>query len=303
MLRPSLEEIHRTREQIASLLRPTPVKQVGPAFLKLESLQPTGSFKVRGFAGVALGLSDAERADGLLTVSAGNAALACAWIARQCGVPCRVFMFDTAPAVKADGVRALGAEVVPLPRRELLDWMENEGWRTERGHFIHPFADVVTGHGSCGLELLEQIPDLERVVVPVGGGGLISGIASAIKAVKPDVEIVGVQSEGYPMWPRVFEAGGPVDLEPKTIADGTAGPFHRGMFELLPTLVDRWVLVPEASLRHAVRELAMTHKLVVEGAGALPFAALDQLPTDETTAVVISGGNIDATLLAEILRG
>src|SRR5919109_1913240 len=188
----------------------TPLVPVEGGWLKLECLQPTGSFKVRGFLAAALqarSQSPDRFRHGLITVSAGNAAQACAYAAHALSVPCRVLMFDTAPATKIEGVQRWGGRPMLRPREEVLDWLATEGWQKEPELFIHPFADteVIAGHGGAGLEMLEDIPDLERIVVPVGGGGLISGVASAVKGMRPAVEVIGVQSDGYEMWRRVFE--------------------------------------------------------------------------------------------------
>jgi len=281
----------------------SPLIPVEGARLKLECLQPTGSFKVRGFFSAALALPPDRLRRGLITVSAGNAAQACAYVARQLGVPCRVFMYDPAPPPKSDGVRRLGGTVIGMPRDELIEWMTTEQWRNEPEAFIHGFADpdVIAGHGGIGLELLEDVPNLERVVVPVGGGGLISGIASALKGIRPEVEVVGVQSDGYPLWQQAFEAGGAVAPKPNTIADGTTAPFDPRMFELLKECVDRWLIVSEPRLKAAIPEIAATAKVVAEGAGALAYAALEQLQPGPTTVAVVSGGNIDPTLLATLL--
>ena len=281
----------------------TPLIPVEGALLKLECLQPTGSFKVRGFFAAALALPEDRLRRGLITVSAGNAAQACAYVAHTLGVPCRVFTFDTAPKTKIEGVKRWGATPIPMPREELLQWMADEGWKEEPESFIHPFADeeVIAGHGGLGLELIEDVPDVGRVVVPVGGGGLVSGIASALKGSRSGIEVIGVQSDGYAMWPRVFESGGPLTIKPETIADGTTGPYDQRMFELLKELVDRWLVVPEPRLKTAIPELASSAKVVAEGAGALSYAALEQLAPGPTTVAVISGGNIDTSLLASLL--
>lgn len=281
----------------------TPLIPVEGALLKAESLQPTGSFKVRGFFAAALALSEADRRRGLITVSAGNAAQACAYVANRLGVPCRVFMYDTAPAPKLEGVKRWGATPMLMPRDKLLDWMAAEGWNDEPERFIHPFADdeVMAGHGGLGLELIDDVPDLARVVVPVGGGGLIGGVASALRGARAGVEVVGVQSDGYPLWVRSLDAGGPVSITPQTIADGTTAPFVPRMFDLLKECVDRWLVVPEPRLKAAIPELAASAKLVAEGAGALAYAALEQLEPGPVTVAVVSGGNIDARLLADLL--
>ncbi len=281
----------------------TPLIPVELAQLKAECLQPTGSFKVRGFFAAALALPPEKLKRGLITVSAGNAAQACAYVARELGVPCRVFMYDTAPPPKVEGVRRWGGEIVPLPREQLLAWMAEEGWGDEPEHFIHPFADeeLIAGHGGLGLELIDEVPDLARVVVPVGGGGLISGVASAIKALRPEAEVIGAQSDGYALWTRALAAGGPVTLKVETIADGTTAPFHAGMFQRLKQTVDRWITVPEPRLRSALPELAARAKVVAEGAGGLAYAALEQLEPGPPTVAVVSGGNIDPKLLASLL--
>ena len=298
-----LERIRAAAERARPHVLRSPLLPIEGASLKAECLQPTGSFKVRGFFAAALALPADRLRKGLITVSAGNAAQACAYAAHTLGVPCRVFMFDTAPRPKVEGVKRWGATPIFMPRDELLAWMAAEEWRKEPETFLHPFADpeVIAGHGGIGLELLEEIPDLARVVVPVGGGGLISGIASALKGSRPEIEVLGVQSDGYAMWPRVFEAGGPVTVKPETIADGTTGPFDARMFELLKECVDRWLVVAEPRLKAAIPELAATAKVVAEGAGALAYAALEQLPPGPPTVAVVSGGNIDPALLASLL--
>jgi len=282
----------------------TPVVPVEGALLKLECLQPTGSFKVRGFFAAALALDPAELRRGLITVSAGNAAQACAYVARTLGVPCRVVLPENAPPLKIEGVKRWGATPILMPRDDMLRWLAEEKWRNEPETFLHPFADheVMAGHGGLALELLEDVPELARVLVAVGGGGLIGGIASALKGLRPEVEVIGVQSDGYALWTRSLAAGGPVSIKPDTIADGTTAPFDAGMFELLKECVDKWLTVPEPRLRSAIPELAATAKAVAEGAGALAYAALEQLEPGPPTVAVVSGGNIDPHLLASLLN-
>lgn len=297
--------VREVARMLAPHIRRTPlIPTPAGGFLKLESLQPTGSFKVRGFFAAALSLPADQLRRGLITVSAGNAAQACAYAARKLGVSCRVVMYDTAPVTKVEGVKRWGATPILMPREAMLEWLATEGWRSEPESFIHPFADqeVMAGHGGLGLELLEDVPDLARVLVPVGGGGLISGVASALKGLRPDIEVIGVQSDGYALWTRSLEAGGPVTIKPETIADGTTAPFDTRMFELLKECVDRWLTVPEPRLRAAVPELATAAKVVAEGAGALAYAALEQLEPGPPTVAVVSGGNIDPKLLAQLLN-
>src|SRR6266851_8173536 len=298
-----LQSIRAAAERARPHVFRTPLIPVDGALLKLECLQPTGSFKVRGFFAAALALPEERRSRGLITVSAGNAAQACAYAARLIGVPCRVVMYEAAPATKIEGVKRWGGTPLLMPRPALLDWLANQGWESEPEAFIHPFADpdVMAGHGGLGLELMEDIPDLARVLVPVGGGGLIGGTASAIKGLRPQVEVIGVQSDGYALWTRALAVGGPVSITPDTIADGTTAPFDARMLPLMKEVVDRWLTVPEPRLRAAIPELAAAAKVVAEGAGALAYAALEQLPPGPVTVAVVSGGNIDPKLLASLL--
>jgi threonine dehydratase len=298
-----VERIRAAAERARKHVQRTPLVPVEGALLKLECLQPTGSFKVRGFFAAALHLPPEQLRRGLITVSAGNAAQACAYAAKTLGVPCRVVMYDTAAATKIEGVKRWGATPILMPRDAMLEWLATGGWKSEPESFIHPFAnpEVIAGHGGLGLELMEDVGDLARVLVPVGGGGLISGVASALKGIRQDVEVIGVQSDGYALWTRSIEAGGPVTIRPETIADGTTAPFDAGMFELLKESVDRWLTVPEPRLRSAIPELAAAAKVVAEGAGALAYAALEQLEPGPRTVAVVSGGNIDPKLLAQLL--
>lgn len=296
--------VHEAARLVAPHIRHTPlVPTPGGGLLKLESLQPTGSFKVRGFFAAAHAIERERVARGLLTVSAGNAALACAYVAQALHVPCRVVMFDTAPALKVNGVRDLGADAVLMPREQLLDWIARRAWEQDPEVFIHPFADeaVIVGHSSIVPEILADLPDVEEVFVPVGGGGLICGIALGFAALKPDVRIVGVQSDGYPLWPQAFAVNGPPGLTPDTIADGTAAPFDAVMFERLRSLVGEWVVVPEGTLRKTVARLATEVKVVAEGAGALAYAAMADGRTTPRSVAILSGGNLDASRLATLL--
>lgn len=225
----TLERVRAASARATPYIRRTPVVPAPDGtILKLECLQATGAYKVRGFFTAALALPPEQRAKGLLTVSSGNAAQACAYVANQLGVPCRTVMLDSAPALKVEGVRRLGATPVLLPRAALLTWMATAAWEGEPETFIHPFAseELIAGHGSLGLELLEQVPELGQVLVPAGDGGLIAGVASALKGARPDIEIIGVQLEGYPLRPSSIAAGGPVPLTPATIA-AHLSPRHR----------------------------------------------------------------------------
>ncbi len=299
--------IDRVREAAAraapNVLRTPLLPLDGTTHLKLECLQPTGSFKVRGFFARALLLSEEERARGLMTVSAGNAAAACSYVAHRLGLGCRVVMYDEAPEAKKENVRRWGATPIFLSHAGVHAWLHERGWEEEPETFIHPFADpeVMAGHGGIALELLGQLPGVERVVVPIGGGGLIGGVASALKALRPAVRVIGVQSDGYPSMRDSLAAGAPVDLEPRTIADGTTAPVEGANLALLQELVDELVIVPEGRLRAKIGELAARAKVVAEGAGVLGFAALEQLEPGPPTVVVVSGGNLAPSLLADCL--
>src|SRR5256885_9825122 len=196
----SIDRVRAATDRARPYVQRPPLIPIEGALLKAECLQPTGSFKVRGFFAAALAIPPDHLQRGLITVSAGNAAQACSYAAHRLGVPCRVFMYDTAPAPKLEGVKRWGAKPMLLPRDDLLEWMARQGWTDEPANFIHPFADdeVMAGHGGLGLELIEELPDLARGVVPVGGGGLVGGVASPLKALRPDGELVGVQSDCYP---------------------------------------------------------------------------------------------------------
>jgi threonine dehydratase len=299
-----IERIRAAAERAAPHVLRSPLLPLdGRTHLKLDCLQPAGSFKVRGFFARALQLNAEERARGLLTVSAGNAAAACAYVANRLGLRCRVVMYEEAPQAKKENVRRWGATPVFLSHDAVHAWLHDRCWETEPETFIHPFADpeVMAGHGGLALELLDQLPEVERVVVPVGGGGLAGGVASAFRSLKPAVRIVAVQSDGYPSMSQSLAAGGPVDLQPHTIADGTTAPVDPANLALLRELVDEWVLVPEARLKPKIGELAARAKVVAEGAGVLAYASLEQLESGPVTVAVVSGGNLAPELLAECL--
>jgi threonine dehydratase len=296
-------EVRRAVDRISVLPATPAVAICEHMWLKLESFQPTGSFKVRGFLNAVRSLSGEDLRHGIVTVSAGNAALAAAYVARLAGIACKVVMFDSAPAAKRDGVAALGAEVLSWPRPQVLAWMAERGWESMPEHFVHPFADpaVIAGHGTLAVELLDQVPQVRRVLVAVGGGGLATGVGSVLHAAGRAVQVIGVQSRGYPLWLRTFAEGAPPALVPDTIADGTTAPYEPVMHDRLRSAVDRWIGVSEADLRATVAELAIRHKVVAEGAGALAYAAAVQLADSEPTVAVISGANIDRARLAELL--
>ncbi|MEV0788103.1 threonine/serine dehydratase [Kribbella sp. NPDC050459] len=270
--------------------------------LKAELFQKTGSFKVRGLLTKLLRLSAAERERGVVTVSAGNAAGALAWAARDAGVPATVVMTTTAVPAKVAAARGYGA-TVELVEGDLMAAYERI--RDERGLTgVHPFddEDVITGHGSLGLELLADRPDLAAVLVPVGGGGLISGVATAVKLLKPDIRVIGIEPEQADVVSRSLAAGEPQRLlTARSIADGLAAPVcGTRNLPLIQQYVDEVVRVGEEALLEATRLVMSRTKLALEPAAAAPFAALLEGSVQLTgvTAAVVSGGNLDVSKLA-----
>ena len=310
--KPSLAEIREARERGRSVVRHTPLVPLheqfdaDDIFLKLESFQPANSFKVRGVFNAVAVLDEETRRRGLSTVSAGNTAQALAWTARWFGVPARSLMPDSAPQTKIDAVRALGGEPVLVPVAEVFRFLKERGWEEEPYAFIHPWInrDVMTGHGSLGLEILEDLAEVDSVFIPVGGGGLFTGVGTAIKAVNPSVRLIAVEPEGCPTFHHSLEAGKPVEVECQTMCDGVAVPYMTEvMFPLLRELADDARLVSERDVNTTVKELALHSKLVVEGSGALSVAAAVAIPASERgkSVCLITGGNIDTDKLAQLL--
>jgi threonine dehydratase len=271
-------------------------------FLKCESFQKTGSFKPRGALNKILCLPAEERARGLVTVSAGNHAQATAWAARSAGAACTVVMPTAAPTSKIDATRGYGAEIVLHDdRATLFDKLAEV--RDARGlSFVHPFddPDVVAGAGTTGLEILEDLPDADVIVVPVGGGGLLSGVASAAKQLKPSIRIVGVELAEGPGLAPALAAGKPVTVTRpwNTIADGMTPPFVGAIaVEVAKTAVDDVVGVTETEILDAMRLLLTRAKLYVEGGGAAATAALlagkVAVERGRSVVAVVSGGNVD----------
>ncbi|MGN6245698.1 MAG: threonine ammonia-lyase [Motilibacteraceae bacterium] len=313
----TLADVQAARELLAGVSRVTPVegsrplaeKVGGPVHLKCENLQRAGSFKIRGAYVRIARLSDAERARGVVAASAGNHAQGVALAAALLGTTAVVYMPEGAPIPKVEATRAYGAEVrfaghtVDEALVTALEWSEKSG-----AVLIHPFdhPDVVAGQGTVGLELVEQLPDVRTVLVCTGGGGLVAGMAVAIKGLRPDVRVVGVQAEGAAAYPGSLAAGRPVALpEMSTMADGIAvGRPGQVPFGLVAHLVDDVVTVSEESLSKALLLMLERAKLVVEPAGAAGVAALLEHPRafEPPVGVVLSGGNIDPLLLMRVLR-
>jgi threonine dehydratase len=313
------EDVTRARAAVGDVARHTPVlpsatlsERAGGAnvVLKAESLQRTGSFKIRGALNKLAALGEGC-SRGVVCGSAGNHAQALAFAARTRGVPCEVFMPAEASIGKAEAAQALGATVrlAGAAVDECVAAAKERAAETGMA-FVHPFddPDVVAGQGTLGLELLDDVPQLAKVVVPIGGGGLASGVAIAVKSARPDVEVVGVQAETVAPFPASLLAGEPVEApRALTIADGIAVKRPGKLtLELIGQWVDEVVVVAEDDVAEAMVMLMEKAKLVVEGAGAVGVAALLSGATaaapEGSTAVVLSGGNVDAGLLAVVAR-
>jgi threonine dehydratase len=277
--------------------------------VKCECFQKTGSFKARGALNKVLSLSDAERGRGLVTVSAGNHAQAVAWAARVAGAKATVVMPTDAPRAKIDAVRGYGAEVVLHPDRPTLFDKLHEV-QAERGlTFVHPFDDpvVLAGAGTTGLEIVEQQPDVDVVIVPVGGGGLMGGVTSAVKQRKPKTRVIAVELAEGPGLGPALAAGKPVPVpRPRdTLADGMTPPFVGALpLEIARALVDEIVTVSEPEIVDAMRLLMTRAKLYVEGSGAAATAALlsghASIPSGSRVVALVSGGNVDLARLAAL---
>ena len=314
---PTLADIEAARAALSDVVICTPMEESrwlsgiagGPVMLKAENLQRTGSFKIRGAYLRMSRLTEAERANGVVAASAGNHAQGVALAARMLGIKATVFMPDGAPIPKENATRGYGAQVVFHGQNIDEALVAARAFEAETGAvLIHPFdhRDIVTGQGTCGLEILDQCPEVKTVLVSTGGGGFIAGIATAIKSKRPDVRVVGVQADGAASFPTSLSQGRPVALTSMaTMADGIAvGCPGDVPFRAIQKHVDEVITVSEESLSRALLMLLERAKLVVEPAGAAAVAAvLDAPDSFETPAVaVLSGGNVDPLLLMRIIR-
>jgi threonine dehydratase len=313
----AVAEIQAARERIAGAAIRSPLVRLNldeaPAeiYLKLENLQPIGSFKLRG-AGNAIALADpADLARGVVTASAGNMAQGVAWNARRLGVPCTVIVPDHAPQTKLDAIARLGGRVVKV---SFDDWWQIivshriDGVPGVEGHFIHPVSEraVIAGNGTIGLEILENLPDVDTVIIPYGGGGLSAGIASAIRPLKPSTRIFACEvSTAAPLAPSLA-AGAPQEVAyTPTFVDGIGGKsLVPEMWPLVSGLLDGSLVVTPEQVAAAIRLLVERNRVVAEGAGATPVAAaLTGSAGAGKVVCVVSGGNIDSAKLAKILQG
>jgi threonine dehydratase len=315
----SLDDVHAARETIAGRVHRTPTfssavlgERIGArAFLKAELFQKTGSFKPRGMLNVLAHLSEEDRRRGVITISAGNAAQSLAYCSALAGIDCLVVMWQGASEAKLAATRDYGAAVDLEAANPAQAFERVAELREQTGRvFVHSFDDplLIAGHGTLGLELLEDVEGLSTVVVPIGGGGLISGIATAIKGTRPEVRIVGVEPELSPAMHTALQAGEPVTVQPTSVADGLNAPFAgENTLAICRELVESVVLVTEDEVKDAFRVLYERTKLAVEPAGAAATAALlagkIPLEPDETVVAVVSGGNVATQTAVAILSG
>jgi threonine dehydratase len=308
-----LSEIQEARKRIANTIVRTPLirLELGPEFpdirLKLENLQPINAYKLRGAANAVAMLSEQERSRGVWTISAGNAGQGVAYAARGAGVPCTVVVVETAPQSKLERMKALGAKLIPVPYEGAWKALDERSFPGVGGTFIHPFDDdnFIAGHATMGLEILEDLPDVSAVIASIGGGGLITGVGSAIKASKPDTKILGVEPETAAPAALSFEKGSPQAFKnwKASFVDGAGGQsmFPR-MWERMKPVVDAYLVVSLEQTRNAMRLLAEKARIIAEGAGALPLAAaLSGKAGKGPIVAIVSGGNIDLDKFCELV--
>jgi threonine dehydratase len=309
----SSDDIEQARSRIAGTVLRTPLVRLelgggAPDIrLKLENLQPTNAYKIRGAANAVARLSDAERARGIWTISAGNAGQGVAYAARQYGIPCTVVAIETAPQTKLDRMRALGATIVPVSYDEAWQAAETHEYAGLDGTFIHPFDnhDFIAGHGTMGLEILEDAPDVRTVIAAIGGGGLISGVGSAIKSARPDVAVIGAEPETAAPYAYSLREGGPRKFPDwqASFVDGAGGKsVTERMWQRMRPVTDGAITVSLEQVGEAMRLIAEKTRTIAEGAGALSLAAaLTGQAGQGPIVCIVSGGNIDLKTFAEIV--
>lgn len=314
----TMGDIYLARQMIAPIILRTPLMHslslselTGTfVYLKPEGLQPTGSFKIRGAANRMLNLTEDEKARGVIAVSTGNHGLAVAHVAKKLGLSAVICLSEGVPANKIDALKRLGAEVVI--HGESYDDATERAFRLEKERgltMIHPFDDpfVIAGQGTIGLELLEDLPTIDTVVVPLSGGGLLSGIALALKSANPAIRVIGASMDRAPVMYHSLQAGKPIDMEEEeTIADALVGGIgldNQYTFRLCQNYVDETILVTEEEIAEAMAFAFANHHLIVEGGGAVGIAALlHGSKLGEHVAVVLSGSNVDPSLFLEIMK-
>jgi threonine dehydratase len=309
----TLAEIEAARERIAGTVLRTPLVKLdlgrdGPDVrLKLENLQPTNAYKIRGAANAVAKLTPAQRERGVWTISAGNAGQGVAYAARAAGVPCKIVVIDTAPQTKIERMRALGAELVLTPFDVCWRALEEHAFPGMDGTLVHPFDDhdFIAGHGSIALEVLEDCPDVKAVIASIGGGGLIVGVGSAFKAKAPHVKVLGAEPETAAPLSASLAADAPQQFHAweYSFVDGAGGrSVIQRMWERMKPVVDGDIVVTLDETRRAMRLMAEKARVISEGAGALPLAAaLTGKAGDGPIVCVVSGGNVDLKKFAELI--
>ena len=309
-----LAAIEAARERIAGAAIRTPLVRLhvedAPAdiYLKLETLQPINSFKIRGATNAIMLAAASERAKGLVTASAGNMAQGVAWAARSLGVPATIVVPEHAPEAKLAAIKRLGGRVLKLPYDDWWNVIVTSRVDGIDGLFVHPVQDagVMAGNGTIGLEILDDLPDPDAVVIPYGGGGLTVGIASAIRALRPATKIFTAEPETGSALVAALDAGHPIDVDYRaSFVDGSGSRrVLDSMWPLVAPLVDSALAIPVSEVAAAVRMLAERVRVIAEGAGALALAAaLTGRAGTGKVVCVVSGGNINLSKLAEILNG
>jgi threonine dehydratase len=309
----AIEEIRAARDRLAGRVLRTPLvrldlpEEPGEIYLKLENLQPIGSFKLRGALNAVLQADPDDLREGVVTASAGNMGQGVAWAARELGVPCTVVVPEHAPETKLAAIQRLGGSVRKVPYERWWQAITESSFAEADGVFVHPVQDerVMAGNGTIGLEILEDLPDPDRVLVPFGGGGLSVGIASAVKAVRPATSVYAVEPETGAPLTAAFATGEPRRVEYQvSFVDGSGAPaLLPAMWSRARDVLDGAFSVSLDGTADAVRLLAGRARVVAEGAGALALAAVLAHGWNETVVCVVSGGNIDASKLTQILEG
>jgi threonine dehydratase len=303
-----LADIEAARERIAGTVLRTPlVKFDDRIYLKLENLQPTNAYKIRGAANAVASLSDGDRAHGVWTISAGNAGQGVAYAARKAGVPSSVVAIETAPQTKLERMRALGATIVPVSYEQAWQSAEAHAHPGLEGAFVHPFDnhDFLAGHGTMGLEIVEDLPEVRTVICAIGGGGLITGVGSAMKAIRPDIRVLGAEPETAAPYALSLQEGGPRKFTAweASFVDGAGGKsVTERMWQRMQGIVDGSITVTLDQTREAMRLIADKTRTIAEGAGALSLAAALTGQAGEGPIVcVVSGGNIDLKKFCELV--
>ena len=309
----TLDEIKDARQRIAKTILRTPLirLELAPEFpdirLKLENLQPINAYKLRGAANAVAMLSEEERKRGVWTISAGNAGQGVAYAAKQAGVPCAVVAIETAPKAKLERMRALGAKLFLVSYDVAWKTLDERAFPGVEGTFVHPFDDdnFIAGHGTMGLEILEDAPETKAIITAIGGGGLVTGVASAIKALNPEIKVFGAEPETAAPAALSFEKGSPQVFKnwKASFVDGAGGQsmFPR-MWDRMKPVVDDYIVVTLEETKKAMRLMAEKTRVISEGAGALALAAaLTGKAGKGPIVAVVSGGNIDLAKFSELI--